>query len=247
MNKNITIENILKTYPLSKARSDRLNTPYSYYVLKGVSLRLVPIFLRFGLRPNQVTAIAFLILFLAFTAMVCGNLSKWAFLLGGVLINVVLILDNIDGYIARFNKQTTKLGKFLDTLLTWVHYALLPVFLGFGLFIAGPEWWVLKSNIIVPIWIWPVTGFVRSICYLFTIPLGSESKALLNGHGYDKRIKNVNTLILVKALVELEALFLVLGSIFSLVGIIHLIYFTLHVLIFVYVLIKNIYDLKAAV
>ncbi len=73
-------------------------------------------------------------------------------------------------------------------------------------------------------------------------------KALLNEHGYDnKRIKNANTLILAKAFKELEALFLVLGPIFSLVGIIHLVYFTLYVLIFVYVLIKNIYDLKAAV
>lgn len=247
MKQNETIENILKTYPLTKASFDKLNTPYSYYVLGGISLRLVPIFISFGLRANQVTAVAFLVLFFAFASMAVATFCSWALFLGGILINVVLILDNIDGHIARLKKQTSKFGQFFDTLLTWVHYTLLPVFLGFGLFFAGPEWWVLKSNIFIPIWIWPVTGFVRSICYLFTIILGTESKALLNGQGYEKRIKNKNTLIFIKAFVELEALFLVLGSVFSLVGIIHLVYFTLHVFILVYVLIKNIYNLKAAV
>ncbi len=81
MNKQATIKYIRKTYPPSKARSDSKNTPYSYYVLGGISLRLVPILISFRLRPNQITVIAFLVLFFAFTFMEAGALSKLAFFL----------------------------------------------------------------------------------------------------------------------------------------------------------------------
>lgn len=216
-----TYESIRRSYPAAKIEKDKIHTPYSYFVLGGLSARLAPVLVNMGFTANAVTAVGHGTLLLALTCILCGAISHWFFLAGAVLLHVVLICDNIDGHVARFNAQASRFGVLFDALAAWLHYSLLPVCLGLALCFGEPEPSVLALGIDIEGWFWVAVGVVRMFSMLLTAVVGIEVKALMDGRDYEDRGVNATGLILVRLVLEGEPLLLGVTALLGVVAFLH--------------------------
>ncbi|MCI0694910.1 CDP-alcohol phosphatidyltransferase family protein [candidate division KSB1 bacterium] len=87
---------------------------YGYYFIRPLSLYVTYIALRLGLTANQVTVLQTLVglagaTFLAFPSTAMA-------ITGIFLLQFGFVLDNVDGEVARFRRQVSITGKFLDTI-----------------------------------------------------------------------------------------------------------------------------------
>jgi hypothetical protein len=79
-------------------------SPYSKYIARWAARR--------GLTPNQVTTVSMLLGVLAAAAFATGE--RWGLIAGAVLLQVSFTTDCVDGQLARYTRQFSKLGAWLD-------------------------------------------------------------------------------------------------------------------------------------
>jgi phosphatidylglycerophosphate synthase len=104
---------------------------YGYYFMRRLSLFVTWLLLNLGLSANQVT---FLQIMSGVIGCIFFAFPKTEFLLLGVFfMQLGFLFDNVDGEIARFRKQASTTGKFLDTI---GHEIVIP-FMFFGLAIGS--------------------------------------------------------------------------------------------------------------
>ncbi len=94
----------------SSSRGD--DGAFSKAVVRPVSRRLTAVGLRHDWRPNAVTAVSLTVGLLA-AALVLAD-SWWCFALAAVLLQLSLVVDCVDGEIARFTRSYSPLGAWLD-------------------------------------------------------------------------------------------------------------------------------------
>ena len=96
-------------------------------LLSGLMLSVGRVLGRTGLSPNVFTVIGFVAVSLNAVLIALGYLP-----LAGVLLAAGLLLDALDGAVARATNQSSKFGMFLDaTLDRWSEVA---IFFGLGVF-----------------------------------------------------------------------------------------------------------------
>jgi len=100
-----------------------------------IARHLIRPFARTGLTPNMVTAISFALgLGSAFIfAFAMDTMAGW----GALLFMLAVLVDHMDGELARMTGQTSTLGHHLDYIVGTLNYAALFVGLGVG-FSSGP-------------------------------------------------------------------------------------------------------------
>ena len=81
-------------------------SPYSKYIARWAARR--------GMTPNQVTTISVLIGLLAAIAFATGE--RWGLIAGAVLLQLAFTTDCVDGQLARYTRQFSKLGAWLDSV-----------------------------------------------------------------------------------------------------------------------------------
>lgn len=117
---------------------------FSVYVLRRVSKLLTWVAVKIGATPNQVTIASFAIGLYAAFLFAQGDF--WSILVGAVLLQVSIIVDCVDGELARYTRKFSELGAWLDAITDRVkEYA---VFLGlaFGALVHnGQNLWVLAA------------------------------------------------------------------------------------------------------
>lgn len=115
---------------------------YSVYVLRRFSKILTFLAVRIKATPNQVTVASFAIGL--FSAYLFSRADFWSMLLGAILLQVSLVVDCVDGELARYTRKFSKLGAWLDAITDRVkEYA---VFLGLAIgaiSVQGQNLWVL--------------------------------------------------------------------------------------------------------
>jgi CDP-alcohol phosphatidyltransferase-like enzyme len=79
---------------------------YSRYIARWCAHR--------GFTPNQVTTVSVLIGLLAAIAFATGE--RWGLVTGGVLVYLAFVTDCVDGQLARYTRQFSKLGAWLDSV-----------------------------------------------------------------------------------------------------------------------------------
>lgn len=88
-----------------------------FYFYRRVAHLLVPLFMKLGLSPNQVTT-------LSMTTGIVGSyfILKSSFMLGALLCMTAIFFDCCDGQIARLTQTSSALGRMLDGVcdLIWV-------------------------------------------------------------------------------------------------------------------------------
>ena len=110
-------------------------SPYSRYVARWAARR--------GLTPNQVTAFSFVIGLLSAAGFATGE--RWGLVAGAILLQVAFTADCVDGQLARYSRQFSALGGWLDATFDrskeWIVFAGLAI----GADRAGHPVWVLAG------------------------------------------------------------------------------------------------------
>ncbi|MGH8968522.1 MAG: DUF5941 domain-containing protein [Actinomycetes bacterium] len=81
-------------------------------LIRPLSRRLTPVALRLGLRPNQVTVLSLLVGLGAAACFASG--VGTALVLGAVLLQLSLVIDCVDGEVARYTRSFSSFGAWLD-------------------------------------------------------------------------------------------------------------------------------------
>jgi phosphatidylglycerophosphate synthase len=106
-------------------------SPYSRYIARWAARR--------GLTPNQVTVASALIGLLASAGFATGE--RWGLVAGAILLQVAFTADCVDGQLARYSRQFSAVGGWLDSTFDrakeWLVYA--------GLAIGGHSVWLLAG------------------------------------------------------------------------------------------------------
>lgn len=128
---NINIEQIRAAYSEEKRRADRSEW-LAYFVIRPLSFYISALFIRLGISANSVTWFSLAIVLLAGLMIGFGDLFQR--LVGCVLLLVWLILDHVDGNIARFTGTQSAYGDFIDSIAGYLVLGTLPLFLGLAAF-----------------------------------------------------------------------------------------------------------------
>jgi len=125
--------------------ANRANDGFSsVFFLRRVSKLLTWAAVKVGATPNQVTIASFAIGLYA--AFLFAQGDTWSLIGGALLLQVSIIVDCVDGEIARYTRKFSELGAWLDAITDRVkEYA---VFLGlaYGAFVQnGQNLWVLAA------------------------------------------------------------------------------------------------------
>lgn len=102
---------------VGRAAGKGLDGPVARHLNRPLSRRLSLLFVRVGLSPNAVTAIAFATALVAAAVVALGRESALALVLGGLLVQLASIVDGCDGEVARATLRTSPAGAFLDSNL----------------------------------------------------------------------------------------------------------------------------------
>jgi phosphatidylglycerophosphate synthase len=108
---------------------------YSRYIARWAARR--------GLTPNQVTAFSFVIGLLSAAGFATGE--RWGLIAGAILLQVAFTADCVDGQLARYSRQFSAVGGWLDATFDrskeWIVFAGLAI----GADRAGHPVWVLAG------------------------------------------------------------------------------------------------------
>ena len=221
-----TAESIAQSYPAALQREHQVLYPYSYYVLGRPSLMLATWSIRLGLSANTVTLIS------ALVSAIGLGLIVWRadYLVGAILLNLGLLLDCADGHIARFQSNSSRFGALADALVAFFTYSLLPLCVGWSLYSAPPEPWLEGLTVEFPREWWLLAGVCRSTCALLTLAVGLQAK-LLNKVGYSDTVNRRSLLFVARSIGEGEFFLLLVASLLSAVGILHLAYSVFQLLV----------------
>jgi phosphatidylglycerophosphate synthase len=108
-------------------------SPYSKYIARWAARR--------GLTPNQVTTVSMLLGVLAAAGFATGE--RWGLVAGAVLLQVSFTTDCVDGQLARYTRQFSKLGAWLDSVFDRTKEYLAFAGLAIGAAHTGDPVWVL--------------------------------------------------------------------------------------------------------
>jgi Family of unknown function (DUF5941)/CDP-alcohol phosphatidyltransferase len=117
---------------------------YSTFVVRRISRQLTALALRLRLRPNFVTSWS-LVIGLAAAAMFAVG-TRWAVVAGAVLLQVSLVLDCVDGEVARYTRQFTPFGAWLDAVADRVKEFAAYAGLAIGAARSGEDVWLLACS-----------------------------------------------------------------------------------------------------
>lgn len=130
---------------------ERANRPddgfYSTFVLRRASKPLTSLALRLGLSPNQVSLFS---LAVGLSAAACFAVGAWwGLLAGALLLQASLIIDCVDGEVARFTRSFSDLGAWIDASSDRVKEYAAYAGLAAGSLRSGEDIWALAALVMI--------------------------------------------------------------------------------------------------
>ena len=113
---------------------------YSVFFLRKFSKLLTWLAVRVKATPNQVTLISFAIGLYSAFCFTQGSFSQT--LLGAVLLQISIIVDCVDGELARYTREFSKLGAWLDAVTDRVKEYMVFLGLAIGAEKSGEDLWI---------------------------------------------------------------------------------------------------------
>lgn len=130
--KRCAINNIFSSYTVDKKDQDREDV-WLYYIMRRISFYPTLLFLKMGVSANQATYISMVVGVIGCGFLAFGNCGIR--IAGASLVNLWIILDCVDGNIARYRKTFSHYGEFIDALSGYMMNGLLFLSVGIGAFI----------------------------------------------------------------------------------------------------------------
>ena len=118
----------------------------AYYAGRPLGRLFSKVLVHTPVSPNAVT-VASLVVGLA-GAAVASLGTYWGFVLGAFLYWFGMVVDCVDGDIARVKICGTRLGQWLDTIADDISTGSITVGFGVGLYVASGETWVLAAGLL---------------------------------------------------------------------------------------------------
>jgi len=130
---------------------ERANRPddgfYSTFVLRRASKPVTGLALRLRLTPNQISLLS---LAVGLTAALCFGVGSWpALLAGALLMQASLIIDCVDGEVARFTRSFSDLGAWIDASTDRVKEYAAYAGLAAGAARSGRDIWMLAALVMI--------------------------------------------------------------------------------------------------
>lgn len=113
---------------------------YSVFFLRKISKLFTWLAVRLKMTPNQVTLISFAIGL--FSAYQFSNGTFWTIFAGAVLLQLSIIIDCVDGELARYTRQFSQLGAWLDAITDRIKEYLVFYALAYGAAKQGRDLWI---------------------------------------------------------------------------------------------------------
>lgn len=113
---------------------------YSVFFLRKFSKLLTWLAVKIGATPNQVTLISFAVGL--YSAFCFAQGSFWQIFLGAVLLQLSIIIDCVDGELARYTRQFSQLGAWLDAVTDRVKEYMVFMGLAIGAEKNGRDLWI---------------------------------------------------------------------------------------------------------
>ncbi len=120
---------------------------YSTFVVRKASKPLTRLALRLGWSPNAITLLSFAIGIAAAALFAVGD--RWALLGGALLLQLSLVVDCVDGEVARATRRFSALGAWLDASTDRVKEFLAYAGLAYGALRQGADIWWLAVVLVV--------------------------------------------------------------------------------------------------
>jgi len=227
-------------YPKEKAEQDKIVSPYIYYVLRPLSHRFSKVLHQVGFSANTITTVSAILLILGLYFVIgFGHFNPWyEMLVGGVLINIYLYLDVVDGNVARLSDKSSRFGEFYDSTLNIFAGFTVPIFATIGLY----------RNIEIDIF-WQffgldylllICGISIGILRLFRRVIMDNIDRIKGGERYKIFGKNVGTLKYLAAIINSTVFPLLLVSILlNVISIWVMVYFILNLIAIIVVLMSG--------
>jgi len=99
---------------------------------RSISVYITKLFLYTPITPNQITLLGALIYIAGAALFISG--SPLMIIIGGLVVRAAILLDYVDGNVARYRGTSSPEGTFLDKLSDCVPQIFLFIFLSFGVY-----------------------------------------------------------------------------------------------------------------
>ena len=113
---------------------------YSVFFLRKISKLFTWLAVKLNMTPNQVTLISFAIGI--FSAYQFSLGTYWTIFSGAVLLQLSIIIDCVDGELARYNRTFSALGAWLDAITDRIKEYLVFFALAYGAAKSGRDLWI---------------------------------------------------------------------------------------------------------
>jgi phosphatidylglycerophosphate synthase len=113
---------------------------FSVFFLRKFSTILTWLAVRIGATPNQVTLVSFAIGL--YSAYCFAQGTFWEIVLGAILLQVSIIVDCVDGELARYTRKFSQLGAWLDAVTDRVKEYMVFLGLAVGAEKEGRDLWI---------------------------------------------------------------------------------------------------------
>ncbi len=134
---------------------------YPDWIMRKFSIIFTIFFVRTNITANQISLLS--ILFGIISAFLFMKGTYIYYLLASLSLFLWFVLDHSDGEVARYKKQKSNLGHFLDKMMHSIVHPLVFLGIGFGLYNASENLY------------WLIFGIISSFC-LFGIDLTNLNK-----------------------------------------------------------------------
>ena len=138
------VENEISNLNMERVRLSMANRAndgfYSVFFLRKFSKILTWLAVRIGATPNQVTLLSFAIGLYAAYSFSQGGFA--ATLIGAILLQMSIIVDCVDGELARYTRKFSSLGAWLDAVTDRVKEYLVFFGLAYGAAREGKDLWL---------------------------------------------------------------------------------------------------------
>lgn len=159
----ITPKQIEKATMSDEKRKTAKNDYFAFYVGRPLSYVLTIPFLYTNISPNAISIISIIPIIVGFIIM-CVGTSKEVLLIGWLMFFLWNLLDGVDGNVARFKKQFSKMGSVYDAMSGYI--AMILSFFGWGV-AAAHNVSRLSVYISVPNDIYIILGALSGIFVIF--------------------------------------------------------------------------------
>lgn len=110
---------------------------FDKHITRKISIYMTYISIKLGIKPNQVTFATLVVGLVGGVFIATGNKIYWV--LGFLIVYLGVILDAVDGELARFYRKTTELGGYLDLFVGYFLHKYILLCMSMGLFIETGE------------------------------------------------------------------------------------------------------------